>query len=377
MRARVWPATCARRLRPCGPVFVVSVLAALVAAAPAAAAPSSPAAPCHTDFDPYAYTAAAVRACGVEVSTSATTTQLPGGGSKTVYTMPDGDVTTLYSPPEGFDPVTASSAKLTEYGFAVPSASDGLEAMASWQGMMSRLTHPAPNPPFLVAGAASAGGGFVGAYPGSSANWSGYKANTGGFTFSYASWKEPTYGRSRCSSNSAVVWTGIGGWNGNRYLGQDGTAHGAGNDQPGGANHQMWEEVLPQQQTIQPLPVTGSAGDEMYANTDYNGSAGRYTGTVGDITKNAYKNWQHAGTLRGATGEAIVERPMYGNQLRDLSNFQTMHFTTAGENSTSMNNFSKANRTGLEMTDSAGTDMANVGNVGSQGTFPDTQHSCS
>lgn len=42
-----------------------------------------------------------------------------------------------------------------------------------------------------------------------------------------------------------------------------------------------------------------------------------------------------------------------------------------------MNDFSKANRTGLEMVDGSGTDMANVSGVGSNGTFTDTQHSCS
>ncbi|MBV9605270.1 MAG: hypothetical protein JO027_09190 [Solirubrobacterales bacterium] len=347
----------------------------------AADSPASASAPCGTNFDPYSYTASALNSCGLSTSVSAVTSALPGGGSETAYTLPGGQgVTTLYSPPAGFDPATASSAQLEEYGFAVPSTSDGLLALESWQGAMSQLTKSAPNPPFLAVGGASAGGELpgAGAYPGTSGNWSGYQANTGGFAFSYASWKEPTYGGSRCSSNSAVVWDGIGGANGDPYLGQDGTAHGQGNDQPGGANHQMWEEVLPQQKSLVPLPVIGAAGHEMYANTSWYASKHEYTGTVGDITSNSYKNWSHAGNWSSSdTAEAIVERPSYNNQLRDLSNFQTMSFTTSGGNSTPMNDFSKAQRTGLEMVDGAGNDMANVGGVGSNGSFSDTQHSCS
>jgi len=115
----------------------------------------------------------------------------------------------------------------------------------------------------------------------------------------------------------------------------------------------------------------------MYANTSWNG--GSYGGTVGDITTRTYKNWSHAGSWSSAdTGEAIVERPTYSGRLRDLSNFGTMTFSTAVENSTYMNGFSPAGgRTALRMYDTGGTLMAEPSDPGALGTFTDGQYSCS
>lgn len=332
---------------------------------------TTPGPPCGTAFNPYAFTAAQDESCGIATSTSAVVTPLAGGGSKTEYTMPDGQgVTTLYSPPAGFDPVTATPAQLTEYGFPTPPASGGIETLEDWQAEVSQLTESTSNPPFLAEGNASADA----AGSGTSSDWSGYKAQPagGGISFSSASWVEPTYQPSACDNNSAVIWTGIGGWMTDPDLGQDGSAHGEGNDNPGGANHQMWEEALPQQKTLQPLPVTGSAGDEMYTNVSWD--SGSYTGTVGDITTNKYKNWSHAGSFSGISGEAIVERPKYSNGLRSLSNFATMHFTNASENSKTLNNY--PNPTALTMLDAGGTTMATPAGLGSNGSFTDTQHSC-
>ncbi len=73
---------------------------------------------CHTGFDPYQQPAAVDRSCGLIVYPLVKVKHLRDGGR--IYVYGDPGRTEEPIPPPSFDPLTASDAELTRYGFPLP-----------------------------------------------------------------------------------------------------------------------------------------------------------------------------------------------------------------------------------------------------------------
>jgi hypothetical protein len=134
-----------------GPVVAGAVLAG-TAAVPAWAQQSSEPA-CGSSFDPYAYTASQVAACGYPVYPAQAVTgatearavaSTAGSGSAVQYDLGNGVIVRQLIPPAGFVPETAPAAELAEYGF--PARPSGGESLTVWQQEMSAWTGSAPPP---------------------------------------------------------------------------------------------------------------------------------------------------------------------------------------------------------------------------------------
>lgn len=113
-------------------------------------------------------------------------------------------------PPPGFDILHASIAELHYYGLPLPPEGSAIER-ANWakdfQHLKSRfcgngtsrmVDHRLGNPHATSAGSST------------SATWSGYDANNGGFTRVSGKWTVPTY-TGTSTDSTAVQWVGIGG----------------------------------------------------------------------------------------------------------------------------------------------------------------------
>lgn len=216
------------------PVGVASVLALATAPVGASTAPLV----CGAPFDPYAYTQAAVSACGYQTFPLAAVRALPGGGSSYKYRV-NGATVRFYVPPANFDPRTAAAAKLNEYGF--PSRPTGHAALSRWRTHMSGWKGAVTPPPFLAESHTSADSVLSEVHSGYAVSGS-----DGTYTHAEAWYIQPTFYSSRCSTNAEATWAGLGGYNGaGNILAQDGTLHGS----PGFGDGQAFWELCP---VIQP-----------------------------------------------------------------------------------------------------------------------------
>jgi hypothetical protein len=315
-------------------------------------------------FDPYAYSQAAVRACGYKVFPRAAVKALAGGGSGYDYDV-NGATVEFLVPPKGFQPATATSAQLSEYG--LPARPAAPHALARWQAEMGNFKPASPPPPFLAETHAHADTVYF-------YNWAGYAVtgSSGSFHQAEAWYIEPTFYSSSCSTNADVTWAGIGGYSGN-VVGQDGTAHGV----PGVGNHQAWWEVYPDN-NITPVALYGHIGYLFDASTYWN-SNGYYVFYMYDYESGNYVSFREYITDRDTTSaEAITERPTINGSLSHLSNFKTMTISASQANGSGLNNWSgSGGRHGIHMIDTSGTDMADPSGIGSNGYFTVTQHHCS
>lgn len=353
-------------------VVVASVATAAGLASPAGAGEaagavhghSTAALNCHSSFNPYAYPRAAVSACGYQTFSRTAVHGLPGGGSRYDYRV-HGVRVRFYVPPKGFNPSTASNAKLNEYGFPVRPAAAATEKI--WNAQMRSWKGAVKPPPFLAESHASADTVYY-------YNWSGYAVtgSRGNYTHAEAWYIEPTYYSSACSTNAEVTWAGLGGYNGSGdALGQDGTAHGV----PGVGNHQAWWEIVPGYNIV-PVNFYGHNGDLFDASTRWLGNGYRfYLYDYGSGTTDAFD--VSSSTYSGDSAEAIAERPTINGSFSNLSNFGTMTFSETQANGIGMDQYSASGtRHGIHMIDTSGNDMADPSGIGSAGYFTDTQHSC-
>jgi hypothetical protein len=329
---------------------------------------SSAAAPldCSSSFNPYSFTPAQLSSCGITTFPQASTNGLAAGGSTVNYTV-NGDLVQILIPPAGFDPSTASAAQLDQYGFPPPPKDP--DALAQWQAMMSNWAGSAPAPPFLAETTGTADTIYF-------SNWSGYMVTgpSGRFTQASTNYDEPTFGSSRCSTNSEVTWAGIGG-PGGTAIGQDGTAH----NFPGLANHQAWWEVVPDVK-VTAINLTTAAGHNFFASTRR--ITGGYQFFVEDMATNSSQALNvNTSSYSGVSAEAIAERPTLDvGGLTNLSNFGTLTFTQSLANGNGINTYNPSGiRHGVHMTSngsSTGTPLADPSAIGSGGSFTDTQKSC-
>lgn len=322
--------------------------------------------PCSSSYNPYDYTASALSACGVKTFPISSTTDLAGGGETSNYDMGNGVVAHYTVPPAGFDPLTATPAQLQEYD--LPAKPTDLDQLATWEQTMSKLrVAPAP--------------GFMAELPDvhadvDSPNWSGHviTGSAGSFTSTGVDYWEPIYMGSACSTNSAVIWGGIGGYGATDPLGQDGTAY----QVPGMSNHQAWYEVYPLVSII-PLPLVEGAGDYTGALTAWEASSSEYAGYVADGTTGALVPWSitvSPSYYSGDSADAIAERPTVGGTLTNLSNFGTMAWNASETNGVYFSAFPSGQRKLVDMVDSGGTLMAQPSVLGTNGSFTIDQRSC-
>lgn len=361
-----WPGIITMAMAVAGVVVVGGMISPAGAGEASGALPGHGTAPlkCGSSFNPYAYSRAAVSACGYQTFPRVAVHALPGGGSSYDYLV-HGVRVRFYVPPRGFNPSTATNARLREYGFPVrPGAAS---AAGRWDAQMRGWKGAVTPPPFLTETHASADNVYT-------YNWSGYAVtgSHGSYTHAETWYVEPTYYGSACSTNAEVTWAGLGGYYGSGDgLGQDGTAHGV----PGMGDHQAWWEIVPGYNII-PVNFYGHSGYLFDASTRWLGNGYRfYLYDYYSATTDAFD--VSSGTYSGDSAEAIAERPTINGSFANLSNFGTMTFSASQANGVGMNNYSpNGTRHGLHMIDTSGTDMADPSGIGSNGYFTDTQHSC-
>lgn len=242
---------------------------------------------------------------------------LSGGGTMYTYDVSGMKVHSPV-PPAGFDPVTASAAKLAEYGF--PTRPAGGQALRTWLAAMQKA-HPATAPDHLTVWhpalrpAVSAGPAFSTV---DSSNWSGNMATSEKYTNVYGTWLEPSIAEAECPADYQMesTWAGLGGWN-TQTLVQAGTQYGEGQLFGSGlSNHQAWYEMINgTTNDFVPLPVTATVGGEMYVNIYRASSTGyniyvenEYTGVYWGI------NFVSFSPYDGSTAEFIEEDPYGGWQ---------------------------------------------------------------
>jgi Peptidase A4 family len=344
------------------PVGVALALALVITPVGAATTPLA----CGSSFDPYAYTRAAVSACGYKTFPLAAVKALPGGGSSYDYRV-NGAMVRFYVPPKGFDPSTATAAKLNEYGF--PPRPKVAAALSRWHAQMRAWKGSARPAPFLAETHMSPDTTY-------SENWSGYSVtgSAGTYTHAEAWYLEPTYYSSRCSTNAEVTWAGLGGNSSGDPLGQDGTGYGV----PGLGAHQAWWYILPGYSGAVPVPgLYGHSGIVFDASVRWLGDAYRFymedyysdTTMAFDVSTSSYS---------GDSAEAIAERPRINSKFSNLSNFGTLSFEQTEANGVYFNNYSPDGlRHGIHMYNpSTGDDLADPNTISTDGYFTDTQKNC-
>jgi hypothetical protein len=360
------PESRAHSIRKLLAIFSVASMFPLVLAAASPRLATTAAVPgdCNSSFDPYAYTQAAVNACGYTTFSRNAVNALAGGGSSYDYSV-NGSNVRFYVPPAGFDPSTATAAQLNEYAF--PPRPTDPAALAQWQTEMSNWKGAASPPPFLTETHAQADS--VNMY-----YWAGYALDGNSIVFTHAEawYLEPTFGSSHCSSDAEVTWAGIGDYSNSGAIGQDGTAYNV----AGMGNHQAWWEVYPDV-GIMPVNLYGHAGSLFDASTRRISGGYRFymydyatsTTQAFDVSINDYD---------GSSAEAIAERPAAADGSHtNLSNFGTLTFSETQANGNGFNTFNPDGvRHGVHMVKANGDDLADPSAMGSNGTFTVTQKNC-
>ena len=348
----------------------VALLALVAPASTRSVAATGASPPCNVSFNPYAYTRAAVAACGYKTFPRESVKSLAGGGSGYYYDV-NGHTVEFLVPPAGFRPATATGAQLSEYG--LPPRPAAPRARARWTAEAGNF-RPAPPPPFLAESHAHMSTKF-------SENWAGYVVTGGPGTYNQAEvwYPEPTFYKSSCASNADTTWAGIGGYHKKTTaLGQDGTAHGI----PGIGNHQAWWEVWPYNFAT-PVNLSGHIGYTFDAFVAWHGTArGEYSFYMHDAKtgdEQAFREYfRH---YDGTSAEAITERPRMANgQFWNLSNFKTLTISKSQANGHNLSSYpphSPPTRRGLWMVNAALTRyLAIPGAISSGGHFTVRQQHC-
>lgn len=161
-------------------------------------------------------------------------------------------------------------------------------------------------------------------------NWSGYYATGGGGgtpDYVYGTWTVPNVTWTRGGTNYSCIWTGLGGWGGNKHLVQAGTEQ---NQAQGQSQvNYMWWEVLPASQTrIDNITVHNQ--DVVQTNVSYDSTYGQALMAWWDKTTNQSSYVVVNTTAPGLTAEWIVERTEINGNYPVLADFgDAVTFTDA------------------------------------------------
>lgn len=292
----------------------------------AANAPGAPPASCDQPYDTYRASQETLDKCGIKSFPLRTKSALPDGGTEYEYGVYGGSVR-FSVPPSSFDASRASADDLARYGIPPePPASDP-DGQARWQKATANLRFVEP-PPALHAIPLSA--------VQASSNWTGYIDLSGANTYTQASggYIEPYDHGSTCSPNSAVFWSGLGGWGGSAVLAQDGT----GINTSGLGQDQAWWEILPDYPTLIPVNLYATAGQEFKASVQWQGGSylfglyNYYTGQASSFTVSS-------ANYDGTSAEYISERPHYPSGYSGLTNFGTTDWQWTGTNGQPVQNW--------------------------------------
>lgn len=199
-------------------------------------------------------------------------TSIPGGGIQTVYALPNGEVITTTTPPATFDPLTATDAQLTEFGFPLP-PSDAADLQEWTTAMAAYGSDDPPQEPLQVAVETAASVRYA-VYGG----WGGYTAGTWDTqSHKYVAVKAALHVPSNtgCGSTSGVgFWIGLGGTGGDYSpdnLVQQGIECGS-TDLGSGSAYRPWTEFA---NTDLPVNFCGYSswtlpvGDKIYQNMSF------------------------------------------------------------------------------------------------------------
>jgi hypothetical protein len=202
-------------------------------------------------------------------------TPLPNGGLETTYALPDGEVIVVKTPPPGFDPLTATDAELTEFGFPLPPPDDS--GLQEWMSAMSAYqSNDPPVEPIEFALDDSTLVRYSSCPP--YCIWGGYTAGTWDTqSHKYVAVKSSFYvpAKTGCDdSNQVAFWIGLGG-TGGQYspdnLVQQGIECGNSNLGSGSA-YRPWTEFA---NTRPPRNFCGysswtlAVGDKIYQNMSF------------------------------------------------------------------------------------------------------------
>ncbi|MGA8461756.1 MAG: G1 family glutamic endopeptidase [Streptosporangiaceae bacterium] len=286
---------------------------------------------CLRSYDPYAVTKAFLESCHDGIYPLQRVIKLSGGGREYVYDVA-GIRTVSRTPPPGFNPLTASNARLVEYGY--PPGPSGSQAIRQWAALVRDTNFGAPAS-YLVSEPNTTPPPDI--LPASAQNniWAGNMAVGHTYKDVYADWLEPTIHSSACSPTAESTWVGLGGYH-VETLAQAGTAVGEGS--AGVGAHQAWYELIHQKiNKFMPIPVHATVGGEFTAEVDRT-AHGYYIFVKNDFTGKAKDYTPSFRYYVGATAEAIVEDPFGGEPDGGpfLANFKSLKIedAQASENGT-------------------------------------------
>jgi len=331
---------------------------------------------------------------------------LTGGGKEYNYQQTNGESFSITVPPASFDSRTATAAELELYGIPTAPPLESPE-YPKWKAMIDNGIQSVTPPPFLAEDTAAklnpssapsasqkanvapfdaattgeaatdglSGSWSAGVAPsetattGLSNNWSGYIDWNGQGKFTHATgyFVEPKT-TSACEKpkvsgrSAAYIWAGIGGWGGNKDLGQDGTAmheNGLGEDE-------AWYEILPAEKEPIALGIKATPGKFFTDDTNY--ANGEYKFYVYDFGSKKHMYGHGKGPIDANVNDFIVERAGKNNLL-DVGNVESQGFTNGAAFATN-----KTER--VEMINGEGTVNAAPGGITNKYSYSDQYKNC-
>lgn len=323
---------------------------------------------CSTSFDPAMVSQATLTECGITLVPRGPATVLPSGATRYSYDV-DGQTAIYTQPPAGFDPATATSAQLADYGYPPRTSTDALVDSGPAVG-------PAPAEIFVYQGHQTSTPA-AGSLPPHDTGWDGNYTTPNGTQYdnTFMEWNQPADSKSECSGAADSIWTGLGGLN-NNALEQAGSWQGAGEP-----NNGMWWEVVGyNNQNYYNIVFPGyytSPGALTYSDVYWNAS----TNSTEFFLWSSYMGWPSVWSFPASLetpnfGDAafIVEDPL--DTLVPLENFgwvniQEAQATTFGGTTGWLNAFptSQTNAADGPGGDNLLADSTAAGSYGSDGGF--------
>lgn len=313
-------------------IITTACALALVSVVPTMARAGTPVLPPQCS-DPnanlYNYPPSVAKACGFTVVPLDHIVNRPDGGQDYVYVV-NGRDAVMPKLPANFDPLSATAAQLSYYGY--PPRPSGDTSVAAWAKQVTTMRIIPPSR-FLIEDVRKSAATLCSPID---LCWGGYVATGASFNQSYIDYTEPGEAQSSCSNDAVLNWTGLGGFTA-LPLGQDGTAPFFDNKA-----HFAWHEVY------NDAPFTfwslqTRAGDDIQAHVYWLSGSSEFKMTLTDTTLNQSVSpyyYSPPGGYDDTSAEFIVERPQSDTYIYPLRNFYTGWTVKAAQaNNIGMQNF--------------------------------------
>jgi Peptidase A4 family len=359
------------------------LVAAALIVVPASATTQSA---CPKDTSPYDIPSSSLGACGYHVFPMTSEATLSDGGTSYVYDI-NGGTATFNVPPAKFNPVTATSDQLAEYGFPARPSATSTSAYSAWVSRYQGAQVQTPPSELISAPVVNT--------PLPSDNWSGYIATNASSTyydFVDTQYVQPSNTESVCTGGTGVslgsIWSGLGGLDDSDLV-QDGTYFGS-SDSSLAANGQFWFEFAPSGSDVDSsgsviLTGTANPGDVVESSVVKN-SGNSYSMQLYNTTSEEL--WDPtisapAGfTFNGGSADFIIETPsLYSGATflgyANLPDFDSDNFDYASVgHSSSIAYLSTYTHQSVTMIPGSMT-YASAGSLGTDSSFTDTYGACS